>query len=95
VTIVGHPPAEEAIHTCGDPLRFERKATRLPSGEKLGEDEEPTLAMRATLVSRSSPAAWTAREAPSEAARRTRRVMKASGVGAYLDLHCGRTEVLS
>lgn len=96
VTIDGHPPEEEAIDTWGDPLRFERKASRSPAGEKLGDDEEPTLAMRATLVSRSSSAAWTERETPSAAAKRTERDIEASASGAYLDLDSpGNEEVLS
>src|SRR5437763_3217413 len=48
VTCVGHPPCDETIQTCGVPLRSLIKAMRLPSGEKLGELERPTRAIRST-----------------------------------------------
>src|SRR5262245_60907759 len=54
VTIMGHPPSTPTVHTCGTPLRLERKANRLPSGEKLGEKQEPMRAIEATDVRRVS-----------------------------------------
>jgi hypothetical protein len=56
VTIRGNPPAAGTVHTCGRPLRFETKAIAFPSGEKLGERQNPTRDMRETAVSRSSAA---------------------------------------
>jgi hypothetical protein len=63
VTIRGKPPAAGTVHTCGRPLRLETKASVLPSGEKLGERENPTRDMRETAVSRSSAARGSAARA--------------------------------
>jgi hypothetical protein len=44
------------VQTCGLPLRFETKTRRVPSGEKLGDQEAPILAINVTDRSRSSAA---------------------------------------
>ena len=52
-TILGQPLCEFTIHTPGVPDRFDMKATRVPSGEKLGDQQLPTFAKAVTEVSRS------------------------------------------
>ena len=57
VTISGHPPVEGIFQTCGSALRLETNARVFPSGEKLGERDDPTRAMRATASPASSAVA--------------------------------------
>src|SRR5262245_32364383 len=53
----GQPPTTTTVQTAGTPERLETKASRWPSGEKLGEPQEPIRAIRATAVARSSAGA--------------------------------------
>lgn len=48
---------EGMVHTCGMPFRLETKAMRVPSGEKLGDQEAPIFAINVTDRSKSSAAA--------------------------------------
>jgi hypothetical protein len=57
VTNLGKPPVEGMVQTCGLPLRFDTKTRRVPSGENLGDQDAPILAINATDRSRSSAAA--------------------------------------
>jgi hypothetical protein len=41
------------IQICGTPVKFDTKASFCPSGEKLGEAQDPILAIRLTDLSRS------------------------------------------
>src|ERR1700675_4293280 len=54
VTWSGHPPALDTVKICGTPVRFETKAMRFPSGEKLGPEQNPILPIAATERSTSS-----------------------------------------
>src|SRR5215212_924342 len=45
---VGQPPAVATVQTCGKPLRFEMKASRVPSGAKLGNAHTPIFVISAT-----------------------------------------------
>src|SRR5882724_13619974 len=63
VTGGGHPPETATVQTCGTPERFETKASCWPSGEKLGDEQAPTRAIRVTAVARSSAGAGAAAEA--------------------------------
>src|ERR687886_840386 len=63
VTRSGQPPAVLTVHTWGRPLRSVMKARRVASGEKVGDQQAPMRAMRATRVARSSGGgapAWSA-----------------------------------
>src|SRR5262245_11704191 len=51
VTRVGHPPSVGTTQTCGTPLRSDTNASRLSSGEKVGDPARPTFAIRATIRS--------------------------------------------
>src|ERR1700730_1591194 len=61
------PPSAATVHTCGRPERLETKAICRPSGEKAGEEQEPTFAIRPTSAAScaSGPAAAAPRAAPS------------------------------
>src|SRR5215207_10473870 len=56
VTWRGKPPSAATVQTWGTPVRVETKAMRDPSGEKLGEVQEPMRAMRVTAAVRSAEA---------------------------------------
>src|SRR6266542_1201262 len=70
VTCSGHPPALPTVKICGMPVRFETKAMRFPSGEKLGPEQKPILTMAATERSRSPETGGST--ASSGTARRSR-----------------------
>src|SRR6267142_1322162 len=57
VTSFGKPPLTEMVQTSGTPVIFETNASCLPSGEKLGDEQEPMRAIRVTERSSSSAAA--------------------------------------
>src|ERR1700730_18666392 len=67
VTGCGQPPSAATVHTCGSPERLETKAIWRPSGEKLGDPQKPTFAIRPTSAAScgSGPAAAAPRTAPS------------------------------
>src|ERR1019366_8360790 len=74
VTSVGNPPAAGIVHTCGTPVRFETKASVFPSGEKEGDRDAPTRAMRATATSRSLAARGKERRQQIDERRRDREI---------------------
>src|SRR3954452_16878488 len=49
VTCTGAPPPTAVTHTCGTPVRSLTYASRLPSGEKVGDDARPIFAIRVTM----------------------------------------------
>src|SRR6476646_1466541 len=57
VTASGQPASAATVQTWGTPLRSETNARRRPSGEKLGDEHDPTLAIRATIAPASSASA--------------------------------------
>src|SRR5262249_42465437 len=50
VTCRGKPPSTGIVQICGEPLRLDTNAIRLPSGEKRGELAKPILAMAPTAA---------------------------------------------
>src|SRR3954464_4236409 len=49
VTCTGAPPSTAVTPTCGTPVRSLTYASRLPSGEKVGDDARLIFAMRVTM----------------------------------------------
>src|SRR6185295_4909042 len=70
VTSSGQPPAVDTVQTCGEPVTLERKATCLPSGDRLGAVE-----LRIPISARTSRSS--AACGGGVAAARTRRVNRA------------------
>src|SRR5438477_11521686 len=70
VTCSGHPPAVATVKICGMPVMFETNAMRLPSGEKLGPEQNPTRTIAATDRSRSPVSLGSAALRPPAAASR-------------------------
>src|SRR5215207_1493735 len=67
VTWRGKPPSAATVQTWGTPVKVETKAMRDPSGEKLGEVQEPMRAMRVTAAVRSAAASESAESAEESA----------------------------
>jgi hypothetical protein len=53
VAFDGSPPERPIVQICEDPSRFERKATRRPSGEKAGSESR----LSPEVSGRGAPAA--------------------------------------